>query len=187
MQIESVNCNSCGAPLEVGATTKFVTCVHCGSRLAIKRTASSAFTETLEKLDQKTDAMAQQLAELRFHAELEKIDREWEQERQSFLTTDKQGGKHEPNAAAGMIGGAIAAGFGLIWTIAAFSMTTVFSDGGGAPVIFNCFPLFGLLFIGMGIWMFIKAPSAAANYDKAKADYRRRREALSLDQFLPKD
>jgi hypothetical protein len=172
MQVESVNCNNCGAPLEVGAATRFVTCAHCGTRLAVKRTASSAFTETLDRLDQKTDVMARQLAELRHHAELERIDREWEQERQGFLTTDKQGNKHEPTAAGGIIGGLILIVFGLFFAVSSGSM--------GAPGLFPCA---GLAFVGFGVFLLIAGPKRAREYEQAKEAYRRRRAAVTVDQF----
>lgn len=176
MQIESVNCNSCGAPLEVGATTKFVTCVHCGSRLAIKRTASSAFTETLEKLDQKTDAMAQQLAELRYHAELEKIDREWEQERRQFLTTDKHGKTHEPNAVGSIVLGLFMIVFGVI-----FAGTTFTSN---APCIVT---MMGALIIGVGVFTVVTGPAKARRYLEAQTAHERRKAALSAQDFLVTD
>jgi DNA-directed RNA polymerase subunit RPC12/RpoP len=185
MPVETVSCNNCGAPLDVGPGANYVTCGHCGSRLVVKRTGSSLYTELLEKIDQKADAMARQLAELRYHAELEKIDREWEQERQGFLSTDKHGKTHEPNAAAGMVGGAVAAVFGTFWTIMAFWITGVGRGMGvGPPAIFNCFPLFGLIFVGLGIWMFLKAPAVARKFEEAKRDYHHRRDGLTVDQFL---
>lgn len=176
MQVESVNCNKCGAPLEVSASTNYVTCSHCGSRLAIKRTGTSSFTETLEKLDQKTDAMAQQLAELRHHAELERIDREWELERQSFLSTDKQGNKHEPSAAGGIIGGIILIVFGLFFAISSGTM--------GAPGLFPCA---GIAFAGFGVFLMIAGPKRAGEFQRAKEAYQRRRVSVTVEQFLVTD
>ncbi len=172
MQVESVSCNNCGAPLEVGISTHYVTCGHCGSRLTIKRTGSSAFTETLEKLDQKADVMAEQLAELRYNAELERIDREWEQERQTFLTTDKRGNKHEPSTAGGIIGAIILIAFGLFFAITSGTM--------GAPALFPCA---GVAFSGFGVFLMIAGPKRAGEFQRAKASYQRRRAAVTVDQF----
>lgn len=173
MPVESVSCNNCGAPLEVGPGTNYVTCGHCGSRLAVKRTGSSLYTEILEKLDQKTDAMARQLAELRYHAELERIDREWEQERQGFLTTDKRGNKHEPTTAGAILGGVILIGGGLFFAIVSGNI--------GAPFFF---PLFGLAFAGVGVYLLVTGPARARQYQQAQAEYRRRRNAVTPEQFL---
>jgi DNA-directed RNA polymerase subunit RPC12/RpoP len=176
MQVEAVNCNKCGAPLEVSASTNFVTCAHCGSRLAIKRTGSSAFTETLERLDQKTDAMAQQLAELRYHAELERLDREWEQERRKYLTTDKHGKTHEPNAVGSIVMGLIVCVFGVI-----FMGSTLSS---GAPCLF---PVVGLAIIGFGIFVVVTGPAKARQFQDAQTAHERRKAALSVNDFLVTD
>ena len=41
VKVDSVACNHCGAPLQVGSGTRFVTCAHCGSQLEVHRTGSS--------------------------------------------------------------------------------------------------------------------------------------------------
>jgi DNA-directed RNA polymerase subunit RPC12/RpoP len=51
MQLESITCNHCGAPLDVPDAANFVKCNHCDSRLAIKRTQSTTYTEELAGLD----------------------------------------------------------------------------------------------------------------------------------------
>ena len=61
-KILGVNCNHCGATLEVDAQTRFVTCGYCHSRLAIQRTGSSVFTEVLEKFEHETGQIAGNLA-----------------------------------------------------------------------------------------------------------------------------
>ena len=117
MEVETVACNNCGAPLEVGPGTNYVTCAHCGSRLVVKRTPTSVYTELLEKLDQKTDVMTRQLAQIAYQNELERIDREWEQERQGYLSTDKYGNKQEPTTVAALFGGVVMIGFGLFFAV----------------------------------------------------------------------
>ena len=176
MRVESVSCNNCGAPLEVGAGTNYVTCGHCGSRLAVRRTGSSAYTELLEEIDQKTDVMARQLAELRHHAELERIDREWEQERRGFLTTDKRGNTHEPTTAGAILVGVVFVGFGLFFAVTSWNMR--------APCLF---PVVGLGFAGLGAYFVIAGPAKAKEYQRAQEAYRRRRAAVTPDQFLPRD
>lgn len=55
MELLSMSCNKCGAPLEVPAGTSFVTCTYCKSSLAIHRTGNAAYTEVLAQIDHKTD------------------------------------------------------------------------------------------------------------------------------------
>jgi hypothetical protein len=149
----------------VAPAANFVTCGHCGSRLAIKRTATSAHTELLEKIDTKMDAMAERLDDLTREKEVERLDREWEADRQQFLVADKQGGKHEPSEAGGLMVAVVMGIAGLLWTGFAASI--------GAPVFFL---LFGVLFvalaIGGGVWQIKKA----GEYRAAKTAYERRRE-----------
>lgn len=183
MELLSVSCNHCGAPLEVPLGANYVTCAHCGSRLAVKRTGSAVYTELLEKLDQKTDVMTRQLAEIAYRSELERLDREWEATRQSFLTTDKHGRTHEPHELGARIGGGIAVVFGLFWTLLASGMVAG-APGDGPFGLVACFPIFGLLIVGFGVWMFVKGPAQARRFEAAKRSYQQRRAAVTVEQFL---
>jgi hypothetical protein len=171
MKLISVNCNGCGAPLNVGPNTRFVTCVQCGARLAVVRSESSAYTEMLEQLDKKTDAIAEQLAEIQRHNEVERIDREWELEKQQWMTVGKDGSKSEPNADASMFGAVIMVVFGILWMMFAAGI------GGGA------FALFGLLFIGAAVFMGRTGVEKAKSFEAAEARWRKRRaEAMEADR-----
>jgi DNA-directed RNA polymerase subunit RPC12/RpoP len=175
MEIVSLNCNSCGAPLRVTAGTNYVTCTHCGARLAVKRSGNSAYTEILEKLDQKTDAIAAQLEEITRQNEVERIDREWEQEREQYLTHHKDGTRSEPNAIGGLVMAVIAVGFGIFWM---FTASKIAGPMG----------LFGLVFIGFGFYALVANTKSAEGYARAKERYRRRRQkALAGEQEDPQD
>ena len=41
----AISCNCCGTTLEVGPSTRFVTCRQCGSRLIVVRTGTATYTE----------------------------------------------------------------------------------------------------------------------------------------------
>ena len=62
---ESVACNHCGAPLDVPGSAKYLTCNHCGSRLVVKRTSSVSYTEVLQNISRKTDALEKEVRKLR--------------------------------------------------------------------------------------------------------------------------
>src|SRR5262245_6916663 len=96
MQLESLLCNHCGAPLQVPPDANFVICASCGSQLAVKRTPTVVYTEVLRKLDQRTRQMAADLRDLRLQSELEQVDREWEDERQQYLARSRSGWAREP-------------------------------------------------------------------------------------------
>jgi hypothetical protein len=170
MEIILVNCNGCGAALDVGPDTRFATCAQCGARLAVKRSESAAYTEVLEKLERKTDAIADQLAEIQKQNELERIDREWEQEREGYMVSHKSGRRTEPSATMGIIVAIVAGVFGIIWIGSALSM--------GAPGEFACFgAVFILVAIGFGFMNVVKAKE----YEAAQQRYRKRRSAAMED------
>ena len=79
MELESLSCNKCGASLEVPPTAKYATCRHCRSQLVVKRTGSAVYTEVLNRIDTRTERMAEDLEALRLQSELDRLDREWEQ------------------------------------------------------------------------------------------------------------
>ena len=58
MEMISVSCNHCGAPLKVGPNSRFVTCTFCNSRLEVKRSDSAIFTEEISRIANTTQQMA---------------------------------------------------------------------------------------------------------------------------------
>jgi len=167
MTLQPITCNHCGAPLEVSAGARFATCAHCGSRLAIHRTPSAAYTEVMEQIGQHTERMAESLDTIRLQNELERLDREWQMERETLLVRSKNGSTSEPSAAGGMIGAGIAAVFGVFWTIGAASM--------GAPAFMV---LFGMIFVALAIFGGVSAVTGAQKYSDTEEAYRRKRDEI---------
>lgn len=175
MEIVLLNCNGCGASLDVGPETRFVTCAQCGARLAVKRSETAAYTEVLESLERKTDAIADQLAELQRQNELERIDREWEKEREKYLSTRKDGTKYEPNATLGIIAAVIMGVFGLFWSSQALKMS--------APTGFACF---GFMFVVAAVGIGISSVVKAKQFQEAQERYRARRAAALAGEGSPR-
>jgi hypothetical protein len=175
MEAISVTCNHCGAPLEVGETARFVTCLYCKSQLEIKRTESAVYTEVLERIDDRTEKIAEDVSAIRRAQEIENLDREWSMRRETFYTTNKRGERSLPSVAGSLVGAAITVPFGIFWTIMASNI------GGhmGGPGAF--FPLFGVLFVVVGIGMAISGVSKANQYRREEDDYNRRRDELTRD------
>jgi hypothetical protein len=170
VETTSVNCNNCGAPLKVGPGISVVTCKHCASRLAVKRTESVAYTEMMEKIDRMTGKVAEQIDELARQNELAKIDREWEQERQAYMVTDKQGGRHIPTVGGGWAAVCLMATLGLVWLV---SMRRFMQP----PPQFTIFVIvFAVAAVVGGLWRMNKAQE----YQAAKARYEKRRTAVIL-------
>jgi hypothetical protein len=53
--------------------------MYCRSSLAVRRTGSAVYTEVLNRLDERTERMSEDLVAIRLHSELERMDREWQQ------------------------------------------------------------------------------------------------------------
>jgi hypothetical protein len=87
----AVSCENCGAPLRVSDAVRFVTCVHCHSRLEIVRSPSHLHARLLEDIhEQSADAQASlQIIELQ--NEVERLDREWEAWREQNYGRGKGG------------------------------------------------------------------------------------------------
>lgn len=186
MNLEPIVCSQCGAPLQVPAGVGFVTCNHCHAALAVKREASVTYTEAVEKLATHTEELRQEVAELRYERELERIDREWAQRRESFLTTTRRGNQTLPSRAGGIvmiIVGVVMGGMMTgIFTVVAGGLGTV--DGLG---MLACLPLAPLMFMAISIIAGISMLKKAGDYERAQAEYERRRAAITRDSVLEKD
>jgi hypothetical protein len=124
-----------------------------------------------------------QLAEIARRQEAERIDREWERERERLLVTGTQGGtyvdgkhvggypvRYVPTRTASVLSGVFTVAAGLVWMIVTASM------GAGG------FALFGLVFIAVGVGWAVYAYGRAEAYEQAERRYRqRRRRALGGD------
>jgi DNA-directed RNA polymerase subunit RPC12/RpoP len=84
MDVQSLSCNNCGAPLEVSPNANYVTCSYCKARLAIKRNASTAYTEVLTQIGENTGQMAGDLRFMRLKQQLQILDEHWQEQDQQF-------------------------------------------------------------------------------------------------------
>ncbi len=171
--LESLLCNSCGAPLEVPDTANFIKCNHCQTQLAIRRNEQATFTQAVEQLSKATESLNGQVAELNRKQSLADLERRWERDREKFYIESENGRRHLPTEGTAVLGGVVAALFGIFWTIMAFSMTRNSPFGGT-----GLFPLFGVLFIGFGIFSSIHAHQKAKDYKLARKKYDQQRAAL---------
>jgi hypothetical protein len=172
VEVTSISCNKCGAPLDVPPGANFATCGHCGSRLAIHRSGSAAYTEVLEQIDQRTAAMWEDMETIRLQNELEQIDREWLIERERYRISGRNGSTLPSGTTpvAIVAVGAIAFLFVLAWIVLASGMTLMT----GCPI----FPLFGVLFLILLIGAIGSALSKTNRYAGAERNYLQRREGI---------
>ncbi|MBA3315036.1 MAG: hypothetical protein H0T47_17325 [Planctomycetaceae bacterium] len=189
MELLSITCQHCSAPLQVPAGSKFVTCLHCGAQLAVRQTESAAYTETLETIDSRTERMAVQLEDLQRRSEVADLDRQWDADRERFYVTGKHGHRHLPTEGGSIVGGIVITIFGVIWTMIACGIGGAAFGNAPGPfgLIGAIFPLFGIAFIAFGLWNAFQSYNKASEYEKAQARYRRRREELLRDEDVEQE
>lgn len=167
MKITKVCCQGCGADLQVDENVRYVTCNYCHARLEVVHDPSVTHTRLMEKLEKTTERMAGNLQVIELQNELARLDREWEQERESFMVTGKHGHRSLPSSAGSAIGGVVAVVFGVIWMGGAASM--------GAPAPFV---MFGLVFVGFAIFNAVNGASKATAHQSAEARHQSLRSEL---------
>ncbi|WP_153556340.1 hypothetical protein [Roseimaritima sediminicola] len=181
MKLISVRCNHCGAPLEVPPTARFVTCGFCDAQLVVHHSGSAHSTELLEEIKATTDGLVEQVEQLKHREEVEQLDRQWEITQRELQVHGKDGRVSVPSKGGAIFGTVIATVFGFVWMLFAGSIVAR-GMRMGLPSAAALFPLFGLVFIVIGIAGGLLHYSKAQRYEQAKAQYqRRRRAALGLE------
>jgi hypothetical protein len=125
------------------------------------------YSEVLERIEQQTGRIADDVEVIRLQNRLERLDREWMMRRDELLTQDKDGQRHKPSATGSVVGMVVGGGFGLFWTITAMSM-----DGS------SFFPLFGVLIIVVVVWAGLRGITNASKYRQFESQYESERQRL---------
>ena len=121
----------------------------------------------------------EQLAQVRFQNELERIDREWEIERDQFRMTGRRGRTYIPTIGTG-IGMAIGGGFfGVFWTVIAVMMASVFPDQPPFNIMKFAFPVIGVIFTVLVVCKGITACVRAQKHNDAFLEYKERRSRVT--------
>ena len=166
MELLSLACGHCGAPLEVPDGTRYVTCGFCSSKLEVHRSGGAIYTEVLEALQKRTAEIADDVEVLKLQNELERIDREWQADREKCVFHGENGSVIEPSAGCGTIVFVIVIGFAIFFTIT-------------AGCLFPPMAFFGLAFIGIAIFGLFSNLKKSNEFNEKKQAYEQRRaEAL---------
>jgi uncharacterized Zn finger protein (UPF0148 family) len=166
-EILSVRCNHCGAPLEVGTQTRFVTCQFCRSQLEVKHTDSAAFTEVVQQIAESTKRMAGNLKVIELQNELERLDREWEMKKELYYVSGKYGSRSRPSPVGAVMVGIIGLVFMSFWISTTSSI--------GAP---SFFPIFGVIGICILIFNVVSNLNKAESLKRAEETYEHQRTSL---------
>jgi Short C-terminal domain len=107
-------------------------------------------------------------------AELERIDREWELEREKYYMVGRYGRTYKPTTGSSLFGMLLVGGFGIFWTIMAFTIT----QSAPFPLVGVVFPLFGIIFIGIAVYNGFNGMMKSEQYDLAERKYLNRRRLI---------
>ncbi|HKP51145.1 MAG TPA: hypothetical protein VJ183_00690 [Chloroflexia bacterium] len=183
MQLESLSCNNCGAPVDVPQSANFITCAHCGSRLAVKRTETAHYTEVLDRLQAHAHKVDRDLQYLRLQNDLMLLDQAWEEERKQYMVSTKYGVHEEPSLGL-VIGSAIGAviftvvGGGMVCAITSASRNTGSFSGSGVGLFTSVAILMIVFVIAATLLWCIYAYTKYSTYKSAEANYIARRNDI---------
>lgn len=177
MIVETIACNSCGAPLNVPPTANFATCAHCNSQLAIKRNDTARYTETLDRIEGYTERIAEDVEQIRLQNDLERLDREWRLERRRFLVRTRAGASRLPTRSY-VISSVLVSLVALVLTTFWFGVA---SSAGDAALFFGWF---GLVIVAVTLVNAVISIVKGINYSAAKQEYHAKRQEIlhQLDQ-----
>ena len=186
MKLLALNCNRCGAPLEVPQKAKFLTCTFCGTQLSVQRSGGAAYTEALEELGERTEKLVDDVEVLKLQGELDRLDREWTKHREQYMVRSEEGVMVVPNQSNARLGKVILVVFGVIFTlVSSFMALSVTLVGGFFGLLFMIFPFFGVGFIVLGVVTSNRHSKKAVEFEEARRAYEdeRRELALRLDEI----
>ena len=167
MRFVDSRCIHCGATLRVAQDAAHICCQYCKAELIVVREGGEITTQMLGEMNEN---LGQKLDVLRVQNELERLDREWTLQRESYMVSNQDGVRSIPTSAGSVFGGLVTAVAGVVWT--------VITSSHGAPAFF---PVIGVVVIAMGLWAAFVGTSKASAHDIAQASYQARRRTLVRD------
>jgi hypothetical protein len=123
------------------------------------------------------------LVEVKYQNELNRIDREWDIERQQYFITNRAGVRGIPTTTDGTVSAVAGGVFGTLWTILAISMTSSGPDAGPFSLVKVIFPVFGVIFTAAAIGYGVNAYNKAQKYQRAFWAYKGRRSRVKRKQY----
>ncbi len=173
MTLEPITCNNCGAALDVPPEANYVTCAYCGSRLEVKRTPSVVYTQVLQQIDERTQRLSADVGQLQLQNELDRIDGDWEQQRQRYLLGDRTSAIIEPSGLLTVFWVVILLVFIAGLVVFVFLVSNAFTNEYSLGLF-----LMALAVAGVMIWGTFNRISRASSYQRAKRAYEARRSAV---------
>lgn len=148
-------------------SVRFATCNYCHAKLEIVHDSTVTHTRLMEKIERNTDQMVGNLRVIELQNDLERLDREWDIRRESFMVRGKNGNRYIPGVASSAAVGVVAAIFGMV------VLSRVGSGPGG-----GMFTIFGMIFIVVAIFSSITGVTKANAHREAESAYESERDDL---------
>ena len=92
-QILSASCNKCGASLEIPPGLRFATCQFCGSRLEVRFAGGVVYADVLDASADGDRQIAHDLQLIKLQNELNRLDQEWNLERERYRIHQHHGSR----------------------------------------------------------------------------------------------
>ena len=89
MDLITLSCQQCGAPLEIPTGLSHITCGHCGAALVVRQHGAVFFTEKIESLERHTSKMQSEIEQLRWDRALDQFEQSWREKRSSDTLPEK--------------------------------------------------------------------------------------------------
>lgn len=165
MRLLALNCEHCGAPLEVPLLVRHVTCEYCSSQLEVRRDGANSFTEVVEAMEARAEPLGHDVELLKRHKELLDLDRQWMRERKRY-GFGSHGEIRVPSETSMILGGGIILTLGILLCFAGGY------DGGSVLWVSGM-----VLVVGAIATIACLVPKAE-DYDRKQRLYRQRRGAI---------
>ena len=179
MEIKSLRCNHCSANLEIDSKIRYFNCSYCGSSLTIKRSGNTVYTEVIDEIKTNTDLLVNRSEQLLVEKEIERLDREWQLEREQYGEQSKHGNISYPdqsNDQSDMLKGIIALVIAIGLSVAFISFPTDgMLPGKGGPGFLKFLPVFFIIVI---LFNLFSGNSKKQQYKNAKLEYQAKRDNL---------
>lgn len=156
-------------------TIRFVTCNYCAAKLEVVHGESVTHTRQLDRIEQTTSQLASNLKVIELQNEIERLDREWDRDREGMLVRDASGRVREWSPTGEGCGCLVIMAIGVVFMLMAGSLFASADDSGdmAAVVVIGVV----ILIVG-GISRVIYLISKSDRFRARKCEYETRRAEL---------
>ena len=168
MELVALNCNQCGAKLTVGEDTKFVTCKHCNTQLAVRHEDGAAFTDVVAAAERAIRSLEAQTEKLSVQGEIDRLDHDWERDRQALMVRKRNGELVVPTRSQAVVVMVVA-------PLMIFPLVAGVIAGAKIPEVMW---IFGCVMVVLVFFSALNLLRKAAAYQAAFEEYQSKRSAL---------